>query len=283
MALDPKRRWSPHRGYDYYGTELRDLAAMTALFAEIEAPGVDIGALVGRLQQRLAGAGYLSTQEEGWTVMAGAALSGGQAMTVAVDGAAPQQRTAPLYLRADATKLGTGLTLANAGSEPVWTTASVFGVAAEPRPAVQDAGYKIERRYFDLAGNETTLEAVPRNAVVVVLVTLSDTAESWNQSLLIDLLPAGFEIENLRLANARATGDFAWLPELAETNYVEYLDDRFVAAFTSYGGNEYSFAYMMRAVTPGRYRVPGSAVEDMYLPDRIGRTAMGEAEIVAEP
>jgi uncharacterized protein YfaS (alpha-2-macroglobulin family) len=159
----------------------------------------------------------------------------------------------------------------------------VFGVAAEPRPAVQDAGYKIERRYFDLAGNETTLEAVPRNAVVVVLVTLSDTAESWNQSLLIDLLPAGFEIENLRLANARATGDFAWLPELTETNYVEYLDDRFVAAFTSYGGNEYSFAYMMRAVTPGRYRVPGSAVEDMYLPERMGRTAMGEAEIVAEP
>jgi uncharacterized protein YfaS (alpha-2-macroglobulin family) len=36
-------------------------------------------------------------------------------------------------------------------------------------------------------------------------------------------------------------------------------------------------------VTPGRYRVPGSAVEDMYLPERMGRTAMGEAEILAEP
>lgn len=282
-ALDPKRRWGPHRSYDYYGTELRDLAAVTAILAEIKAPGVDLGALVGKLQQRLASAGYLSTQEEGWTVMAGAALSGGQTMTITLDGAAPEQRAAPLYLRADAARLGDGISLANAGGEPVWTTASVFGVSSEPRPAVQDAGYSIGRRFFDLAGNEITLEAVPRNEVVVVVVTLSDAAESWNQSLLIDLLPAGFEIENLRLANARATGDFAWLPDLAETNYVEYLDDRFVASFTSYGGNEYSFAYMMRAVTPGRYRVPGSAVEDMYLPDRMGRTAMGEAEIVTGP
>jgi len=283
IALDLKRRWQPYRGYDYYGTELRDLAAVTALLAEAKLPGIDVGALVARLQQGIASASYLNTQEEGWTVMAGAALSGSQTMTVAVDGQAPESRTQPLYLRADGARLAGGIKLANAGAEPLWTSASIFGVSAEAKPAVQDHGYRIERRYFDLAGNEMTLENVPQNQVVVVLVTLSDTAESWNQSLLIDLLPAGFEIENLRLANARQTGDFAWLPDLSETNYVEYLDDRFIASFTSYGGNEYSFAYMMRAVTPGRYHVPGSAVEDMYLPERMGRTAMSEAEITAAP
>jgi alpha-2-macroglobulin len=283
IALDEKRRWSPHRGYDYYGTDLRDLAATTALVAESKAPGVDLSALVARLQQRLESAPYLSTQEEGWTLMAGAALSGDQAMRIAVNDQAAENRTRPLYLHADQTTLAGGLRLANAGAAPVWTTASVFGVSTEEKPAAQDQGYRIKRRYYDLAGSPIALDAVPQNEVVVVVVTLSDAAESWNQSLLIDLLPAGFEIENLRLANARQTGDFDWLPDLAETNYTEYLDDRFVAAFTSYSGSDYSFAYMMRAVTPGRYRVPASEVEDMYLPARMGRTEMGEAEILAAP
>ena len=45
-------------------------------------------------------------------------------------------------------------------------------------------------------------------------------------ALMIDLLPAGFEVENARLADTRSTNDLAWLPELTPTLYSEYLDDR---------------------------------------------------------
>lgn len=283
LALDPDRRWSRYRGYDYYGTPLRDLAAITALVAEHKLPGADLGRLVAKLQLQMSNDNYLSTQEEGWILMAGGALSGDQTMTVAIGGTPAEPRTQPLYLRLAAPELGTGIQVANGGTAPVWTTASVFGVSAQPMPAVQDQGYKIARRYYDLAGNPIELAQVAQNEVVVVVVTVEDTSSDWNQSLLIDLLPAGFEIENLRLANARDTGDFDWLPDLADTQYTEYLDDRFVAAFNSSNNGELGFAYMMRAVTPGRYKVPASVVEDMYLPERMARTEMGETEILGAP
>jgi uncharacterized protein YfaS (alpha-2-macroglobulin family) len=36
----------------------------------------------------------------------------------------------------------------------------------------------------------------------------------------------------------------------------------------------------VRAVAPGRYVHPAAIVEDMYRPDRFGRTAFGSVEVV---
>jgi uncharacterized protein YfaS (alpha-2-macroglobulin family) len=37
----------------------------------------------------------------------------------------------------------------------------------------------------------------------------------------------------------------------------------------------FTVAYVVRAVTPGRYILPQAMVEDMYRPDRFGRTDTG--------
>jgi uncharacterized protein YfaS (alpha-2-macroglobulin family) len=146
---------------------------------------------------------------------------------------------------------------------------------------VKNQGFTIERKYYTLSGEATDLSHVTQNDVTVTVVTIRDDGARGSQALLIDLLPAGFELENVRLANARQTDQFAWMPELSDALYTEYLDDRFITAFESYPGYEYSFAYMIRAVTPGHYRVPAASVEDMYRPTRIGRGSMGQAEIEA--
>ena len=59
--------------------------------------------------------------------------------------------------------------------------------------------------------------------------------------------------------------------------HTEYRDDRFVAAFNRTGRDKAFFyaAYIVRAVTPGRYVLPPATIEDMYRPDRYGRTAYG--------
>ena len=51
----------------------------------------------------------------------------------------------------------------------------------------------------------------------------------------------------------------------------------FVAAFSRSGSGKAIFyaAYIVRAVTPGRYVLPPATIEDMYRPDRFGRTAYG--------
>ena len=44
----------------------------------------------------------------------------------------------------------------------------------------------------------------------------------------------------------------------------------------------FSVAYVVRAVSPGRYVLPQAYVEDMYRPDRFGRTETGTIEIIGK-
>ena len=63
----------------------------------------------------------------------------------------------------------------------------------------------------------------------------------------------------------------------------EFRDDRFVAAFDRKRGSPsvFAVAYVVRAVSPGRYVQPQAFVEDMYRPDRYGRTGTGVIEVEA--
>ena len=280
IALDAHRQWGGIDD-DYYETDLRDNAALLALSAEAKVPGVDPSPLINEVASGIADDPWLSTQEQGWIVLAGAALGSSPRIALAVGDGQTQDRTEPLYLRPKPDQIAAGLQVANRGEGPIWANTTVFGVPSAARGAVADRGFAVERKYYTLAGEATDLSQVAQNDVIVTVVTIRDDGPRASQTLLIDLLPAGFEIENVRLANARQTDQFAWLPELSDALYSEYLDDRFVTAFESYPGYEYSFAYMTRAVTPGRYRVPAVSVEDMYRPTRIGRGEMSEAEIEA--
>jgi uncharacterized protein YfaS (alpha-2-macroglobulin family) len=65
--------------------------------------------------------------------------------------------------------------------------------------------------------------------------------------------------------------------------HTEFRDDRFTAAFERKGGDPavFTVAYAVRAVSPGRYVLPQAYVEDMYRPDRFGRTGTGTIEVEA--
>ena len=44
----------------------------------------------------------------------------------------------------------------------------------------------------------------------------------------------------------------------------------------------FAVAYVVRAVSPGSYVLPQAYVEDMYRPDRFGRTATGKIDIAGK-
>jgi uncharacterized protein YfaS (alpha-2-macroglobulin family) len=117
---------------------------------------------------------------------------------------------------------------------------------------------------------------VRKNDTLVVVVEGEAQADIEHQALVVDLLPAGFEIENARLEDARSIAEMAWLPKLSAARHLEYRDDRFVAALDLKGkSRKFAVAYLVRAVTPGTYRLPAAHVEDMYRPQYRARTAMG--------
>ena len=93
-------------------------------------------------------------------------------------------------------------------------------------------------------------------------------------AMLVDLLPAGLEIENQNLADSYDQTDLKVQGNsISEIMYdlsiahQEYRDDRFVMAIDLPRKRLVRVYYLVRAVSPGTYTVPPTFAEDMYRPE----------------
>jgi hypothetical protein len=124
---------------------------------------------------------------------------------------------------------------------------------------------------FDTRGQQKSLTSLRSGELV--LVKLEVTAKrNVPDALVVDLLPAGLELENQNLANSSASlqenGDAVQnllnQMQQADIQHIEFRDDRFVAAVAVNEGQPVTLVYLARAVTPGTYQVPQPQVESMY-------------------
>ena len=194
------------------------------------------------------------------------------------------------------------LVVANEGDAPVDAVITVIGAALTPEPPASK-GLTIERSYYTLDGKPVELASATGGAskvqqndrFVAVLKLQSD--KPGGRVLLVDRLPAGFEIENPRLVDGGHIKSLSWIKTTHNPEHSEFRDDRFVAAFDFGRGSENrnseqatgkkaagtstTVAYIVRAVTPGTFIHPAATVEDMYRPERYARTAAGELTVTA--
>ncbi|WP_395020235.1 MG2 domain-containing protein [Dongia sp.] len=280
------------RGYwdyssEWYGSGLRDSAAIIALMVEVKAPGADLASLLDRLASEMSTRSYLSTQEQAWILRAAYATSKDQAhLKVALSNGQGADRDTPYLWKAGLGDLDQDVAIKNEGDQVVYLRATASGVPVESQPAVSH-GAEVDRQFFTLDGKPVDITKLKQNDIVVAVITGQFNDQANHRAMVIDLLPAGLEIENERLNNNRRTGDLAWLPELSggtfgESSYVEYRDDRFIAAFDTRPDQQgFTFAYMLRAVTPGQYKAPAVELEDMYKPELRARGPMGTASVAA--
>lgn len=262
-----------------YGSKLRDTAGVIALAAEFKAEGVDLLTLTNQLAKMLDRARYTSTQEESWTLLAAAALDQGTADgSIVINGEA---LTGQVYRRFEQAGFA-GLDLVNNGSVATEAKVTVTGYPASP-PEAASNGFVIERSYFLPDGTSIDPEAaaIAQNERLVVLISVRPTEFGSGQYVIADPLPAGFEIENPNLSAAAGVTEFSWL-NVNTPVHVESRTDQFVAAFRYYSEVEtFSTAYMVRAVSPGTFVLPGANVEDMYRPQLRANTASGAVEVIA--
>jgi uncharacterized protein YfaS (alpha-2-macroglobulin family) len=124
---------------------------------------------------------------------------------------------------------------------------------------------------------------VKQNTRLAVVLKITEPLPEYGRIIVADYLPAGFEIDNPRLVSSGETGTLSWIENAVEPVNSEFRDDRFTAAFDRKSGDGVVFtvAYVVRAVSPGTYVLPQAYVEDMYRPDRFGRTATGKVEVTA--
>ncbi|HTA17491.1 MAG TPA: hypothetical protein VK786_07075, partial [bacterium] len=95
---------------------------------------------------------------------------------------------------------------------------------------------------------------------------------------IVDLLPAGLEVENPRLSS-RDDVDFDPGESFTPDN-ADFRDDR-VLLFTGAESGTLDFSYACRAVTAGHFKVPGLLVEAMYNPEVYARVSSAGELIVA--
>ncbi|MBN9025073.1 MAG: alpha-2-macroglobulin family protein [Rhizobiales bacterium] len=267
-------------GREDYGSALRDQAAVLTLVAESGDKDANIKKLVDDVVTTRETRRTLSTQEQGWMLMAAAAMmSDLKQAAIDVDG---NKAEVPLYRKLLGSDVSPRpLVVENTSKIPLDAALTLTGIPASPEPAGGE-GFTITRSYFNTDGSEADPTTVGQNDRLVVVLTVTADQARFGRLMVVDPLPAGFEIENPNISRSGDTASYDWLKVETNVAHTEARTDRFVAAVTRSAGDpvEFSVAYGVRAVSPGQFVHPAATVEDMYDPDRQAHTDTGSVEIV---
>ncbi len=281
----------------YYGSLLRDVAGLTAMSAKAGQAGL-IPALVSRVSGFDPRLNYTTTQEKAWMLLAAHEVEAATPpVNVAVTGptvAAASQGGKVVRFSPTLAQVDQGVAIKNNGQKEVYRIVSAEGIPAQPLPAAQN-GVTLQKAIVTMSGQPASLANVKQNDRFIVHLSGEMADNRARLMALLDLLPAGFEIEGAVQRKDDGSTIYPFLPVLAAANITEARDDRFVVTF-DIGSNyqptdpkeiakqrrpTFHFAYIVRATVPGAYTVPAALVEDMYAPSVQARTNMGQMTVGA--
>jgi uncharacterized protein YfaS (alpha-2-macroglobulin family) len=138
----------------------------------------------------------------------------------------------------------------------------------------------VRRKYLSESGEEIHYADFKQGNLVVAEITILAPNDRIDNVAIVDMLPAGFEIENPRLQSRKGItwiGDKAWKP-----GYMDIRDDRLIIYGDFSHGRTESFYYTLRAVTRGRFTVPSIRAEAMYSPMKASVASSGEIIVSAK-
>jgi uncharacterized protein YfaS (alpha-2-macroglobulin family) len=262
-----------------YGSALRDAAALVSLAGEGNAPRATLTGAVQRVEAARGLSPYSSTQENAWMVLAARALAK-ETLTLDIDGQ-PVKTAVYRSYKAEA-MAGKPVKLTNTGDAPVQVVVSVSGSPVTPEPPASN-GFKIERNYFTLDGKPADVTKAKQNDRFAVVLKVTEAKPEFGHIMVSDYLPAGLEIDNPHLVSSGDSGTLGWIEDGEEPENTEFRDDRFTAAIDRASDDQavFTVAYVVRAVSPGKYVLPQAYVEDMCNPSRYGRSGTGTVEVRA--
>lgn len=189
---------------------------------------------------------------------------------------------------------GGKFTVNNTGTAKIFVNLASAGVPMQPVTEAVSEGIKIARAVTTADKQVKEDNVFAQGDTYVVQLDIDSPTELENV-VLVDLLPAGFEIENPRLNAAETAtgeseseegteegdegdgGDDGNADDAAQAlggeseasatpSYLDVRDDKLVLAFNRLPAGPHTYYYLVRAVTPGSYQQPGANVECMYDP-----------------
>lgn len=259
-----------------YGSPVRDLAMASYLMLkhQLNIPGQNwLFDLSSELRHRK----WLSTQERNALFLLGNLLANQQQDSWSMQLSIGEHHQ---LIDAKGTKswrwpwqeLQQSIKLTNESQSPLYSSFRISGYPQQT-PADSSSGMSIQRHYYNKLGEEIKLDLVKQGKLVIVNLRL-ESDQSHPDALIVDMLPAGFEIENQNLASSVPLQNMKInqqtiqsLQQKTQIVKTESLDDRFIAAVNISRYQSANIFYLMRAVTPGQYQLPAAFAEDMYQPE----------------
>lgn len=177
---------------------------------------------------------------------------------------------------------GESLAFHNTTSTPLFVTLEWEGIPREGDLKPQRSNLILTVDYYDEAGVRLDVTRLKQGTSFYAVFRVSQAGyEDLNELALVQILPAGWEIENLRLLGGQLpewTSDYY----LEMENYLDLRDDRIMWFFDMAGWvDSYDFIVKLNAVTVGEFYLPPTLLEAMYNNDYRVVTSGQTVEVTA--
>jgi hypothetical protein len=245
---------------------------------------------ITKLADLLHNRNYFSTQEQLFVFLAGLqvqekAKAGWHATLKVGNASVALSGSKALYRAVTAEEFQQGLSIT--ATDPLYAALSVDAYPEAP-PAPDSDPIEVQREWYGLDGKRVKPDALQVGSLLLTHLMVSSSTDI-NDALVVDLLPAGFELENTNLqTNESLEGlqlegmDKPVLELLSSSvpRTQEFRDDRYVAALPLKAKTRHHLFYLTRVVSTGKFNVPPPYVEDMYRPELNGVGAAPAAVVI---
>ena len=152
-----------------------------------------------------------------------------------------------------------------------------FGISRDSYIEEYGRGLHISRRY--LTPDKSQVKNVfKQGELVVAEVSVKALTSDLENVVVIDMLPAGLEIENPRLVSRANTPIMK--QQVFKSDYIDIRDDRLLFYGSFQYQREQVFYYPLRVVTEGRFTVPPVSAEAMYDPSISAVASTGTIQVI---
>ncbi len=258
---------------DNFRSVIRDRALLLLALLDAEPASPHIPALVDRLGRDAEELQRWNTQEISFTLIALGQLVSRQADRRPFAGTAWAGSKTLGRFSSDRTAVFAGVTaggpikiVLDEGYEPgsAFYSVTTRGIVRDAAFKPSARGLEVERQLLDRDGGAIDPSAVTQGDLIVVKTRVRSTSGLLPNVVVEQLLPSGLEVENPRLAT---TESLPWVSDAnLEPASLDLRDDR-VLIFVDLPPNQWQNLYsLVRAVTPGTFRLPPIHAEAMYNP-----------------
>eukprot|EP01022_Parablepharisma_sp_SALTPOND_P027127 TRINITY_DN6581_c0_g1_i1.p1 TRINITY_DN6581_c0_g1~~TRINITY_DN6581_c0_g1_i1.p1 ORF type:complete len:2719 (+),score=536.27 TRINITY_DN6581_c0_g1_i1:30620-38776(+) len=276
----------------FLSSSLRDTALQLAVLQRQLPDDPRVVDLVQELVRKLEADRYISTQETAWSMIALGQFYRSIADeppfqgSLLVDGEEVARFSSDETLSLTGDKAIQGfkeleIVMDEGFTGPLFYTIRTIGIPQDAAYKPYAQGLEIKRTFYDREGAVLDKENLQQGDLVVLKLDIrSKNAGRVQNVAMLNMLPAGLEVENPRL---ESTESLPWLDEKSDdADYLDLRDDRVIFFLDLPRSHKQTMYVLLRAVTAGAFKLPPVLAEAMYDPQIAAGTEYGALMVLSD-